>query len=541
MNSATPVRRDRDRDRAAQGASLKSNQLSLGSFLVSPKSRAATAADSAAQGGGGALGKENAAGDGARRKRSKPKEFWRVGAGSGEGHRNDDGDDRDSDGAAQASGSTARESDDTAAASKGAHGRGAKAKKPDPPAAPGASSAVTAPRGGKPAAKHGTAAAVAATGAAKNSKTAAAAAAADARTSLDSRDPDSDEDDLNDGRDSDDDIINANVPRKRRKRLHKLSATENSDAAEGTMTAATPDKSAEAAAREIAQLKNALEASQRQYDELRTVGIVEADARFTAMQQAADARYEAYDEMIKHLEAENARLRERVQALSLDNDELRASSGARLRREMHEQETQAPEEAVVERPMVDKEAHDEEVRVWAERHAESEVHAARLQAQVEAMQVQLERAAQHASEQAQQLDAAVQAHAALAGVQDRAARADDLDRAVRVYEEFTGLRILGVERVVRAVEDAEGETPREQAFVAFQCHQQGPRNEIQFTLLIPADDGYGSCSYVPALQADLADNQQLPEFLREEIEFARELLQMFFARMTAFLHPEDAA
>ncbi|KAH9256539.1 hypothetical protein BSLG_000219 [Batrachochytrium salamandrivorans] len=272
---------------------------------------------------------------------------------------------------------------------------------------------------------------------------------------------------------------------------------------------------------EISKIKCDLEVARRQYKELCDIGIVEAEAKFREFQLAADERYHTSIAYAEELEKENRRLLERIDALSAENVELRQSA-LMSKKESRSVQT---DDHDVSKEVVDKQVHDSYVEESREIQTRYEVETTDLRKEVDALKSRL-------------------AESVALSVQDKCT--DDpkvssgiLEKTCRVYKAFTGIHIQSVDRVVRSMEDSDGESS-DQPFDEFKCLQKGPGQDIVFSFFVPCNKDWLTCIFTPesVTQADDVKKRhvELPMFMQEEIEFTLDMTQCFFSRITAYLY-----
>ncbi|KAH6583445.1 hypothetical protein BASA60_001471 [Batrachochytrium salamandrivorans] len=288
-----------------------------------------------------------------------------------------------------------------------------------------------------------------------------------------------------------------------------------------TMTVAISTPTSHMDDTEISKIKCDLEVTRRQYKELCDVGIVEAEAKFREFQLAADERYHTSIAYAEELEKENRRLLERIDALSAENVELRQSA-LMSKKESRSVQT---DDHDVSKEVVDKQVHDSYVEESREIQTRYEVETTDLRKEVDALKSRL-------------------AESVALSVQDKCT--DDpkvssgiLEKTCRVYKAFTGIHIQSVDRVVRSMEDSDGESS-DQPFDEFKCLQKGPGQDIVFSFFVPCNKDWLTCIFTPesVTQADDVKKRhvELPMFMQEEIEFTLDMTQCFFSRITAYLY-----
>ncbi|KAI8916442.1 hypothetical protein BC831DRAFT_486995 [Entophlyctis helioformis] len=302
-------------------------------------------------------------------------------------------------------------------------------------------------------------------------------------------------------------------------------------------------------AEDVQKIQEQLGMARRQYDELKSVGIVKAQETFVAYQQAAEARYKADEDQIELLKSDNSRLEERVAALTKERDaRMGVDVGAKIvPPETSEATMQTDPEPVPEpEPVietVEKTVHDAEIQIWRDKSAQSDSVMTGMQATIDDLRAQMDKSAQDAQQQRAEQDAV------LAASQTRIAT---LEKIAGMFELLTGIRVDGVRQTTHAVESAEEDTMRDEPVVAFDCQQSGPHQKLRYTFMMPVDTDHGECVYAPAASTETLmegaegdgnqqQGQELPVFLQEEIEFAPAMAPVFFSRVSAFLHaPRDS-
>ncbi|KAK6094963.1 hypothetical protein MT418_005227 [Batrachochytrium dendrobatidis] len=275
---------------------------------------------------------------------------------------------------------------------------------------------------------------------------------------------------------------------------------------------------------ELLKIKKELQILKKQYDELFLVGIVEAKKTFDSFQTASNVRLQACNELTEHLTSENKRLLERVETLSKENIKLKKPASkttldtlSGLQDQSHATK-QTIETGIFERF----------VKEWKFKpdSTESKESCNTVDALARPVQGSVEPSAAEATRPKP--------------TDEYLEKLATFEKMSMIYKAFTGIHILGVERVVRSVDDDSG-CSRDLSFNEFRCQQNGPRHAMEFSFYAPCNKDVAICMFNPTKVTMLNGGiPNLPMFLQEEIEFTIDMAQRFFSRIAAYLHDTDS-
>eukprot|EP00842_Homolaphlyctis_polyrhiza_P002642 jgi/Hompol1/3379/HPOL_003217-RA len=314
------------------------------------------------------------------------------------------------------------------------------------------------------------------------------------------------------------------------KSLKQQHALDNRDSTLSAMLS----KASRPQQRAFTSLKTELTALQRQYDELKSTGIVEANKQFDKYKAAAEKRYTALQELNSHLTADNQRLTEEAKALSDKNTELLAllaqagASDSVAAKPQPEPEPEPEPEPVIEK--IDKSIYEQDMAGWRETCAS-----------LEAKAVDLEKAVSDTKLRHQELESSLASEKARNEATCKLLNEQraSLELTNALYNSLTSLSIQSVERVMRVAEEGT-ESQHEQSFNAFKC-------ELKNSEL---DGSHHSCCYTPRycypVGTELPPNitaaqlvgslDSLPGFLKEEVDFEASMTSKFFLSIANHLN-----